>query len=293
MANSIAPKAKKMRPYATAPTGWGREGEFDFLHGMKGSNRTATTLDYVRTNHQLNQHTVIPKGFQKKIETDFGGNAEFITHQNIGDTSMRNFLYNLENQYRGHALDTTRLTNKSVMTKEIMRDYLEKDLFGLTPPPTDDIRCWEQTIAPSVTVQSGTTPVTPQTGPYQHTRLRDPGLQSTEGQPVEESEETRKEGTEDQSEDQPQTASELAAATVQIPTPYTPSNLVRTDAVFRPTVFLRDLQLLQKKLYMYLRGSITLYMDDTCKRMYSTWIKRLEKEKNLSESDRFDLDQRI
>ena len=59
---------------------------------MKGSNRTATTLDYVRTNHQLNEHTVIPKRFQKKIEKDFEGNAEFTTHQNIGDTSMRNFL---------------------------------------------------------------------------------------------------------------------------------------------------------------------------------------------------------
>ena len=66
-----------------------------------------TTLDYVRTNHQLNEHTVIPKRFQKKIEQNFDGNAEFITHQNIGDTSMRNFLYNLENQYSGHALYTT------------------------------------------------------------------------------------------------------------------------------------------------------------------------------------------
>ena len=113
------------------------------------------------------------------------------------------------------------------------------------------------------------------------------------GEPVVRSEETQKEGTEDSPEDRPQTASELAAATVQIPTPYTPTNLIRTDPVFRPTVFLRDLQLIQKKLYLYLRGSITLYMDDTCKRMYSTWIKRLEKEKNLSEGDRFNLNKRI
>ena len=153
MANTIAPKAKRMRPYAMAPTGWGREGEFDFLHGMRGSNRTAKALDYIRTNHQLNEHTVIPKRFQKKIEQDFKGSSEFITHQNIGDTSMRNFLYNLENQYRGHALDITRLSNKSLATKEIMRNHLEEDLFGLTPPPKTDTRCWEQTIAPSVTLE--------------------------------------------------------------------------------------------------------------------------------------------
>ena len=151
MANTIAPKANRRRPYAIAPAGWGREGEFDFLHGMRGSNRTAIARNYVRTNHQLNEHTIIPKRFQEKIKDDFKDNAEFITHQTVGDASMRNFLYNLENQYRGHALDTNRLTNKSPAIKEIMRDYLEQDLFGLTSPPTHDTRCWEQTIPSSVT----------------------------------------------------------------------------------------------------------------------------------------------
>ena len=100
MANTIAPKANRRRPYAIVPAGWGREGEFDFLHGMRGSNRTAIARNYVRTNHQLNEHTTIPKRFQEKIKTDFKDDAEFITHQTVGDSSMRNFLFNLENQYR-------------------------------------------------------------------------------------------------------------------------------------------------------------------------------------------------
>ena len=162
----------------------------------------------------------------------------------------------IEDNYAKHALGSSSYIDKSDGELEQMKSYFFKDKLGLEPIDQSDGRCWKVvTVTTGTGVSASTFPAAPSGGAEEEAPGKDPDKYSPH----------HGDGEEDDSDFDTTTT--------------------RKQAIM--TSFCRDLRVIQKSYYMFLRGSIPLYMDDGGQKFYKTMLLQEDANRDLSMAEKY------
>ena len=170
----------------------------------------------------------------------------------------------IEDNYAKHVLGASSYIDGGDGEFEKMRRYFMNDKLGHKEIPPTDTVCWKVVTVTAAASAPASAPAAAPASASAHA--------SASKTPADKYSEHHGSGTDDDSD-------------------FDSGPSTRKQAV--KTTFYQDLQVLQKNYYMFLRGSIPLYMDDDGKKFYRTVMMQEDAVKDLSMEDKYLPDHRI